>query len=132
MLHCDSVVVCSVEWGTEMQFARIATFSLALGLLTGCAEEFMVLHSQTGEPLIISRRSYSFLECVGKLRQDAARMGATFRYVHVRGTTVGRSLLWPFERGYACEGALGPEQRPSGTYPIDLNILTRQLSNPVS
>jgi hypothetical protein len=99
---------------------------------TGCAEEFIVLHSQTGEPLIIARRSHTFDDCVGKLRQDAARIGGTFRYVHVRGTVAGRSLLWPFEPGYACEGALGPAQRPSGTYPIDLDLLTRKPTNPVS
>ena len=115
-----------------MKLGRMATFWLAIVLLTGCAEEFMVLHSQTGEPLIISRRSYSFEDCVGELRQDATRVGATFRYVHVRGSVAGRSLLWPFEPGYACEAALGPEQRPSGTYPMDFNILTRNLSNPVS
>jgi hypothetical protein len=115
-----------------MGIGRIATFGLALVLLTGCAEEFMVLHSQTGDPLIIARRSYRFDDCVGKLRQDAALIGATFRYVHVRGTVAGRSLLWPFAPGYACEAALGPEQRPSGTYPIDLNILTHKASNPIS
>lgn len=121
-----------MEWDIDMLFGRMCAFGLALVLLTGCAEEFMVLHSQTGEPLIISHRSYSFQGCVGKLRQDATRMGATFRYVHVRGSVAGRSLLWPFEAGYACEAALGPEQRPSGTYPIDLNILSPKASNPVS
>ncbi len=121
--------------GSRTRLKGLRTFCslwIALVLLTGCAEEFMVLHSQTGELLIISRRSHSLEGCVGKLRQDAARMGATFRYVHVRGTLAGRSLLWPFEPGYACEAALGPEQLPSGTYPINLNILTRKSTNPVS
>jgi len=40
----------------------------------------------------------------------------TFRFVHVRGTTFGRSLLWPFEPGYACEAAIGPESHPYGIY----------------
>lgn len=89
------------------------------GLQTGCAQEFIVLHSETGTPLIISHRSYTSEGCLEKVKNDAAQMGVTFRYVHVRGTTVGRSLLWPFEPGYACEAALGPEERPSGTYPLD-------------
>lgn len=118
--------------GSRLRMKTFCSLWIALGLLTGCAEEFMVLHSQTGELLIISRRSHSVEGCVGKLRQEAARMGATFRYVHVRGTLAGRSLLWPFEPGYACEAALGPEQRPSGTYPFDPNISTRRSTNPVS
>jgi hypothetical protein len=109
---------------------------LSLGLLgllvfAGCAKEFMVLHSETGEVLIIARRSHTTDSCVAKLHEDANRMGVTFRYVHVRGTTVGRSLLWPFEPGYACEGAIGPEQRPSGSYPPDPRILA-QPSTPLS
>ena len=45
-------------------------------------------------------------------------MGVTLRYIHIRGSMVGRSLLWPFEPGYACEAAIGPEQNPSGSYPM--------------
>jgi hypothetical protein len=109
----------------------IGILSLGLLMLSGCAKEFMVLNSQTGEILIIARRSHTTNNCVAKLNQDADRMGVTFRYIHVRGTTVGRSLLWPFESGFACEGAIGPGQRPSGSYPLDLDILTQQ-SNPIS
>jgi hypothetical protein len=36
--------------------------------------------------------------------------------VHVRGSVIGRSLLWPFEPGYACEAAAGPEGHPNGIY----------------
>lgn len=110
---------------------RIGILGLGLLLFTGCAKEFMVLHSQTGEVLIIARRSHTMDSCVAKLQEDANQMGVTFRYVHVRGATVGRSLLWPFEPGYACEGAIGPGQRPSGSYPLDLRILT-QPSHPIS
>lgn len=87
--------------------------------MAGCAKEFVVFHSQTGEPLILSRRSYTADQCVARVKDDGARMGVTFRYVHVRGSTVGRSLLWPFEPGYSCEAAVGPEHPPSGAYPID-------------
>lgn len=50
-------------------------------------------------------------------------MGVTFRYVHVRGSIVGRSLLWPFEPGYICEAAIGPEQHPTGVYPIETQLV---------
>ncbi len=85
--------------------------------LAGCAEPFTVFHSQTGEPILIGRRASSYDECLATMRNEAERLGVTFRYVHVRGTTVGRSLLWPFEPGYACEAAVGPEGRPAGSYP---------------
>lgn len=89
---------------------------------TGCASEFSVVGA-TGEPLLISRRGYSSDECTAKVKHDAARMGVTLRYVHVRGSAVGRSLLWPFEPGYACEAAIGPEQGPTGAYPASPPIL---------
>jgi len=49
-------------------------------------------------------------------------MGVTLRYIHIRGSMVGRSLLWPFEPGYACEAAIGPEQNPSGSYPMTARL----------
>jgi hypothetical protein len=85
-------------------------------LLSGCAEEYVLFHSQSGDPILISRRSYSYDDCVTRVKEDLARLGATARYVHVRGTVFGRSLLWPFEPGYACEAAVGPEQAPAGYY----------------
>ncbi len=51
------------------------------------------------------------------MREEAARLGVSLSTVHVRGSWQGRSLLWPFEPGYACEGAIGPERLPSGVYP---------------
>lgn len=84
--------------------------------LTGCINEFSVL-SASGSPLLISRRGYSAQDCTEKVKDQAARMGTTLRYIHVRGNVEGRSLLWPFQPGYACEAAFGPEQPPSGTYP---------------
>ncbi len=91
-------------------------FLCLLLTLTGCINEFSVL-SESGAPLLISRRGYSAQDCTEKVKDEAARMGATLRYIHVRGNLVGRSLLWPFHPGYACEAAIGPEQVPIGTYP---------------
>jgi len=88
-------------------------------LLSGCASEYVVLHSVTGEPLIISRRASTSAACLSEVQKDAAYLGVTLRHIHMRGTRFGRSLLWPFEAGYACEAAVGPEARPSGVYPIE-------------
>ncbi|BCA55510.1 hypothetical protein W02_26500 [Nitrospira sp. KM1] len=85
-------------------------------LLAGCAEPFTIFHSRTGEPIILGRRSFSYEGCLSTMREEAERLGVTFRYVHVRGSTLGRSMLWPFEPGYACEAAIGPERLPGGPY----------------
>ena len=85
-------------------------------LLAGCAEPYTVFHSQTGEPIILGRRSYTYEGCLSTMREEAARLGVTFRTIQVKGSWEGRSLLWPFEPGYACEGAIGPERLPNGIY----------------
>lgn len=95
----------------------------ALSLVTGCADEFIIFHSVSGDPLIISRRAYTSGGCLSKVKEDATHLGVTYRYIHVRGSVAGRSLLWPFEPGYACEGAIGPEQRPIGAYPLEAQII---------
>lgn len=95
---------------------RIVLLLMTSILLAGCAESFTVFHSQTGEPIILGRRAWSYEGCLSTMREEADRLGVTFRYVHVRGTTFGRNLLWPFEKGYACEAAIGPEGRPNGIY----------------
>ena len=94
---------------------RLLSVVLCL-VAAGCAEPFTVFHSQTGEQILLGRRSYSYEGCLSTMREEADRLGVTFRYVHVRGTTFGRSLLWPFEPGYACEAAIGPEGHPNGIY----------------
>jgi hypothetical protein len=87
-------------------------------LLAGCADEsYTVFHNQTGNPIILGRRSYSYEGCLSTMREEAARLGVSFSTVKVRGSWQGRSLLWPFEPGYACEGAIGPERLPRGIYP---------------
>jgi hypothetical protein len=83
---------------------------------SGCAEPWAMFHTQTGDQIVISRRSYTYDGCLATMQEEANRLGVTFRYVHVRGTTFGRSLLWPFEPGYACEAAIGPEGHPYGIY----------------
>jgi len=83
--------------------------------VSGCASEFTIIGT-SGEPLLISRRGFSPAACTAMVKDDAARMGVTLGYVHIRGNAVGRSLLWPFEPGYACEGGIGPEQWPAGIY----------------
>lgn len=94
---------------------RLLPFVLCL-LASGCAEPFTIFHTRTGEEMVLGRRAYSYQGCLSTMQEEAARLGVTFRYVHVRGTTFGRSLLWPFEPGYACEAAIGPEGYPNGIY----------------
>lgn len=99
-------------------FLRMSAIVGTLLLVTGCAsDEYNAFHTRTGEPLLLSRRAYSEEACLQEIRAEGARLGVTFRYVHVRGSFFGRSLLWPFEGGYACEAAIGPEEKPNGIYP---------------
>lgn len=103
---------------SSVRFRWLAGIALLLLCSTaGCASEFFVLDS-AGSPLLLARRSFTPDGCTNQLKQDAVRMGVTLRYIHIRGSMVGRSLLWPFEPGYACEAAIGPEQNPSGSYPM--------------
>ena len=86
-------------------------------LLVGCADSYTVFHSQTGEPIILGRRAYTYEGCLSTMRESAARLGVSLGTIQVRGSWEGRSLLWPFEPGYACEGLIGPERLPRGIYP---------------
>lgn len=90
--------------------------ALLMFLTTGCADEYIMYHSQSGAPLLVSRRASTYEGCLARVKDDLARLGVTARYIHVRGSAIGRSLLWPFEPGYACEAAIGPEQGMSGSY----------------
>lgn len=85
--------------------------------LAGCAEPYTVFHSQTGNPIILGRRAYSYEGCLSTMREEAARLGVPISTIQVKGSWKGRSLLWPFEPGYACEGTIGPEYLPRGPYP---------------
>ena len=95
-----------------LAFALLCVF-----LLGGCAQEYTVFHSRTGQPILITRRATTGEGCFETVKEEAARLGVTFRYVHVKGSLFGNSLLWPFEKRYSCEAAIGPERVPSGVYP---------------
>ena len=90
---------------------------MILVLLAGCAESYTIFHSQTGQPIILGRRAYSYEGCLSTMREEAVRLGVSLGTVQVRGSWEGRSLLWPFEPGYACEGTIGSERLPHGIYP---------------
>jgi hypothetical protein len=89
-------------------------------LLSACAEDYTVFHSQTGQPILLTRRGATTESCIRAVREEGARLGVTFRYIHIKGSFFGQSLLWPFEKGYACEAAIGPERVPTGIYPSSL------------
>lgn len=103
----------------QQQFLRAIAISGVLFFITGCASEYDAFHTQTGDPILLSRRAYSKETCLQKIHAEGARLGVAFRYVHVRGSLFGQSLLWPFEGGYACEAAVGPEEKPRGIYPLE-------------
>jgi hypothetical protein len=90
---------------------------IAILALAGCAETYTVFHSQTGQPILLGRRAYSYEGCLSTVRAEAARLGVSLSTIQVKGSWQGRSLLWPFEPGYACEGAIGSERFPRGIYP---------------
>ena len=118
---------CTSDSLTIGGYMRMVCGIILLALtIAGCADEYIVFHSQTGEPLLLSRRAWTYEGCVARVKEDMARLGSTFRYLHVRGSSVGRSLLWPFEPGYACEAATGPEQLPSGVYPMGQQSIARR------
>lgn len=101
------------------QFLRVIATCGVLFFINGCASEYDAFHTQTGAPILLSRRAYSKETCLQKIHAEGARLGVTFHYVHVRGSLFGQSLLWPFEGGYACEAAIGPEGTPRGIYPLE-------------
>lgn len=110
----------------QLHFVRTGAVLGLLVLATGCASEYDVFHSKTGEPILLSRRAYSKESCLQQIHEEGNRLGVTFRYVHVKGSLFGQSLLWPFEGGYACEAAMGPEEKPRGIYPRENSpLLTR-------
>ncbi|SPP64013.1 hypothetical protein NITLEN_11099 [Nitrospira lenta] len=102
----------------QQQFLRLIAACGVMLFINGCASEYDVFHTQTGDPILLSRRAYSKETCLEKIHAEGTRLGVTFRYVHVRGSLFGQSLLWPFEGGYACEAAVGPEGLPRGIYPL--------------
>ena len=110
--------------GSRMRIRWFAGIALLLCSTVSCGSEFFVFDS-SGSPLLISRRGFTAKDCTDKVKHDAARMGVTLRYIHIRGSMVGRSLLWPIDPGYACEAAIGPVQGPSGSYPMDPHLLSR-------
>jgi hypothetical protein len=84
--------------------------------LSACSDQYTVFHSQTGLPILLIKRAYTYRGCIETMRAEAARLGVTFRYIHVKGSWSGQTLLWPFDPGYACEAVIGPERPLSGAY----------------
>jgi hypothetical protein len=96
---------------------RKSLIVLVLLFFAGCADSYTIFHNQTGQPIILGRRAYTYEGCLSTMRQEAARLGVSLGTIYVKGSWEGRSLLWPFEPGYACEGMIGPERLPHGIYP---------------
>ncbi len=112
--HIPEMVVPANKGGRCMMRCLMLIVILALA---GCAETYTVFHSQTGQPILLGRRAYSYEGCLSTVREEAARLGVSLSTIQVKGSWQGRALLWPFEPGYACEGAIGSERLPRGIYP---------------
>lgn len=91
------------------------TFGLLL-FLAGCGNHYTVFRSQTSEPILLTRSAYTWVGCMETLQREGAGVDMTFRYIHIKGSFFGDTLLWPFYKGYSCEAAIGPERSPSGVY----------------
>lgn len=106
---------------------HIGMLIMWLSLAAGCADEYVAYHKVTGEPLILTHRAYTQEACLKQIQQDSDELGVTLRYVHMKGSLFGQSLLWPFEPGYACEAAIGPPDIRRGIYPREEGRVLSQL-----
>ena len=87
-------------------------------LLAGCAENYTVFHSQTGNPIILGRRAYSHEGCLSTMREEAARLGVSLSAVQVRGSLARPiTLVAPLSQGMRAKGPSVPERLPHGIYP---------------
>ena len=111
----------------KLSAAHIGILMAWLVLAAGCADEYVAYHKVTGDPLILSRRGYSREACLHQIQQDSDELGVTLRYVHIKGSLFGQSLLWPFELGYYCEAAIGPPDIRRGIYPREEGQVLSQL-----
>lgn len=124
MTHRLLVGVLSAGLSKSVPTGRAFAF-LCMFLLGGCAQEYAMFHSVTGQPILVIRRATTTEGCFETMREEAARLVVTFRYVHVKGSYFGDSLLWPFVKGYSCEAAIGPERSPRGVYPYGSLLLSQ-------
>lgn len=106
---------------------RVGLLMVWVLVAAGCADEYIAYHKSTGEPLILTRRAYTKEACLQQIQQDSDELGVTLRYMHVKGSRFGQSLLWPFEPGYYCEAAIGPPDIRRGVYPREEGHMLSQL-----
>ncbi len=75
----------------------------ALGL-SACGPSAVMLHSQTGEPMVIQESAYTAWGCRKNLAEEAQRVGMALKSTDMKGWFFGDSLMWPFVKGYVCLG----------------------------
>ena len=81
----------------------VAAVALAAGL-TACGPSSMMLHNETGEPILLQESAYTASGCERNLQEEADSSGMTLRSTDVKGSLFGETLLWPFVKGYVCIG----------------------------
>lgn len=82
----------------------IAALVLACSTVSACGPTSNMLHSRSGEPMVIQQSAYSEEGCLQNLEAEAQRIGMQLRSTDVKGSFFGDSLLWPFVKGYVCIG----------------------------
>ncbi len=97
-----SLRVAFTSWSSR-SFAGIALLSIGLGM-TGCGPTSVMMHSQTGDPIVIQESAWSANGCKANLEEEAHRLGVSLRSTDVKGSIFGDSLFWPFVKGYVCLG----------------------------
>lgn len=82
----------------------LAIAVLLASSLVACGPSSMMLHSQTGEPILIQESAYTASGCEQTLQEEAVKSGMLLRSTDVKGSLFGDALLWPFVKGYVCIG----------------------------
>ena len=76
---------------------------LASGM-AACGPNSVMLHGQTGEPILVQESAYTAAGCRQNLEEEAQRIGMPLRSTDIKGSLFGDTLLWPFVKGYVCLG----------------------------
>lgn len=83
---------------------RVALVAGLVAGLTACGPSSVMLHSRTGDPILLQESAFTADGCRQDLQEEAERIGMTLRSADVKGSLFGEALLWPFVKGYVCVG----------------------------
>ena len=92
-------------------FGGWAVMAIWASSLTACGPSSMMLHSETGEPILLQESAYTASGCEENLEEEAQELGMPLRSTDIKGSLFGDTLLWPFIKGYVCIGTAQPIPR---------------------